>query len=291
MKTLIILGSGFDIDLGLGNSCRDFCKSHYCPISGNQYWSDFEGTLRDEVIKWYTDGKQELAAKALNELWQVYVRNISWFFTDKSDKFKCNGRTCAYKFLKRLSPTTKTKVYTFNYTNPYEYADLPQLKEFTYLHGRHYRDTFNKDLMVMSQCHNIILGIDECIPQDGLCNPYIHALIKKNHPIYKDTDIIRDLSKAKHVIIYGFAMGTIDYGYFEDFFKSIKNEESHCEKIYYVTYNKTSFEDFLIILKEKGLKTGSIKLIPIYTKYGPKNRTFRKMLKDLMPYTRYKTND
>lgn len=289
MHTLIILGSGFDLDLGLENSCRDFSKSHYCPTTGNEKWSDFEGTLRDEVIKWYAAGKQELAAKTLNELWQVYVKNISWFFTDKSDKFKCNKNTCAYKFLKRLRPTAKTKVYTFNYTNPYEYIDFPQLKEFTHVHGRHYRDTFNKAPMVISQGHEIILGIDECIPQDGLSNPNIHALVKKNHPIYKDTDIISDLSKAKNVIIYGFAMGTIDYDYFEEFFKSIKNGESPCENLYYVTYNKASFEDFLIILKEKGFKTSCIKLTPIYTKYGPKNRKFRKMLKDLLSYTRYKT--
>ena len=281
MKTLIILGSGFDIDLGLGNSCRDFCKSHYCPTTGNQYWSDFEGTLRDEVIKWYTDGKQDLAAKALNELWQVYVRNISWFFTDKSDKFKCNERACAYKFLKRLSPTCKTKVYTFNYTNPYEYVDIPQLKEFTYLHGTHSRDTFNKDLMVMSQGHEIILGIDECIPQDGLSNPNIHALVKKNHPRYKDTEIVYDLSKAHNVVLYGFAMGKTDLGYFDRFFNALKNNSYPCEKLYYVTFDKNCFNDFLSNLKENGLNTGSIRLIPVYTKYGSKNRKFRKMLRDV----------
>lgn len=70
MQTLIILGSGVDIDMGLGNSCRDFSKSHYCPTIGNEYWSDFEGTLRDKVINWYANGKQELAAKTLNELWE-----------------------------------------------------------------------------------------------------------------------------------------------------------------------------------------------------------------------------
>lgn len=87
MSALVILGSGFDIDLGLKNSCADYARSHLCPVVGNEYWSAFENKLRDEVIQWYNQGKDEQRAEKLNRLWQVYVKNISWFFTDKSDDF------------------------------------------------------------------------------------------------------------------------------------------------------------------------------------------------------------
>ena len=289
MRTVIILGSGFDIDLGLGNSCAIFSNNHYCPTVGNKTWSAFEYRIREEVISWYANGKNEEKAEELNLLWRTYVKNISWFFTEQSDKFKCNKNACAYKFLKRLNPISKIKVYTFNYTNPFEYVDFPQLKDFTHVHGRHCRDSFNKDLMVMSQGHEIILGIDECIPQEEFSNPNIHALIKKNHPKYKDTEIVYDLSKAQNVILYGFAMGKTDWSYFDKFFNAIKHGSHPCEKLYYVTYDKYSFKDFISNLKGNGFKTDRIRLIPIYTKYGSKNRQFRKMLKDLLPYTRYKS--
>ena len=59
MSALVILGSGFDIDLGLKNSCADYAKNHLCPVAGNKQWSTFENTLRDEVIQWYNNGKCE----------------------------------------------------------------------------------------------------------------------------------------------------------------------------------------------------------------------------------------
>ena len=148
MSALVILGSGFDIDLGLKNSCADYAKDYRCPVVGNETWSAFENTLREEVKQWYNQGKDEQKAEELNRLWQVYVKNISWFFTDKSDDFfeKKNkkGRkirkvqtSCAYWFLKQIKANCKSKIYTFNYTNPFEYVDLPQLKDFIHLHGKH----------------------------------------------------------------------------------------------------------------------------------------------------------
>ena len=296
MSALVILGSGFDIDLGLKNSCADYARSHLCPVVGNEYWSAFENKLRDEVIQWYNQGKDEQRAEKLNRLWQVYVKNISWFFTDKSDDFfekeNKKGRkirkvqtSCAYWFLKQIKANCKSKIYTFNYTNPFEYVDLPQLKDFIHLHGKHYKDTFEKELMVMSQGPNIIFGIDECIPQDGINNPSIHPLVKKYHPQYKKTDIIDDLLNAENVIFYGFSMGTIDYGYFEEFFNAICNGTASCKKIYYVTYNKKGLKDFIENLKANNQNIDDIlhqvSIIPIYTRKGFKNRDFRMMLRRL----------
>lgn len=296
MKTIVILGSGFDIDLGLKNSCADYAKSRLCPVVGNKYWSAFENTLRKEVIQWYYNGKEEHKAKELNQLWQVYFTNVSWFFTEKSDEFLATkykkGRkvrkvqtSCAYRFLKRIKLNCKSKVYTFNYTNPYEYIDIPQIKEFIHLHGKHYRDTYDKPLMVMSQGHNIIFGIDECIPEDGINNPYIHPLVKKYHSQYKEIDIVTDLSNAENVIFYGFSMGMIDYGYFAEFFNAISNGTTSCKKIYFVTYNKKGFIDFFGNLRANNLNVDNIiqhiSIIPIYTRNGFKNRDFRMMLRRL----------
>mgnify|MGYP003300108477 CR=1 FL=1 len=296
MSALVILGSGFDIDLGLKNSCADYAKDYRCPVVGNETWSAFENTLREEVKQWYNQGKDEQKAEELNRLWQGYVKNISWFFTDKSDDFferkNKKGRkirkvqtSCAYRFLKQIKANCKSKIYTFNYTNPFEYVDLPQLKDFIHLHGKHYKDTFDKALMVMSQGHNIIFGINECIPQDGINNPSIYPLVKKYHPQYKKTDIIADLLNAENVIFYGFSMGMIDYGYFEEFFNAICNGTTSCKTIYFVTYNKNGFKEFRKNLCANNLNVDEVlqqvSIIPIYTRKGFKNKDFRMMLRRL----------
>lgn len=298
MNTIVIIGSGLDLDLGLKNSCLEFSKHYLCPMVGLDKWGDFENTLREEVIAWYKNGKDEQTSKELNLQWQTYVKNISWFFTKKSDVFleskKCQkGRkfirvknTCAYRFLKQLKKKCKCKIYTFNYTNPYEYVNITQTKVFTHIHGEHYKDTFDKSPMVMSQGHYTIFGIDECLPKDGINHSNIRPLVKKFHSRYKNTNLIADLSKVERVIFYGFSMGKTDYNiYFKEFFKSINDGYSRCKEIYYVTYNKKSFNDFLQNLKNNNPNTDNIaskvNIKSIYTGKGFKNRDFRMMLRKL----------
>lgn len=279
-KTLIILGSGFDRDLGLRNSCLDFSNSHYCPILGNTLWSTFEETLRNEVIDWYNKGMVEQRAKSLNMLWSVYTKNISWFFTEKSDEFKLDKDVCAYKFLKHI--TRNSRIYTFNYTDPNDYIDFTLTNDIIFLHGRHYRDTFKKKLAVMSQKNNIILGIDSCIPKDGIDNPHIYPLVKRNHPKYKETNIVSDLLNAENVIFYGFSMGIVDYGYFEIFFQSICNNKSNVKNIFYVTLNEEGLNNFYDNLKVAGIDHNilreKVSLTPIYTVNGANDKQFCNML-------------
>lgn len=280
-NTLVILGSGFDKDLGLNNSFSDFSRYHLCPVAGNDKWSNFENTLRDKVINWYNNGMNSKDAIELNKLWYEYSKTISWFFTNCSDEFKINEKTCAYKFLECL--TENSKIYSFNYTNPYEYVDVKKLNEIIHLHGRHYKDSFYKGMMVMSQGNDIILGIDgNCIPEDGFNNPYIHALVKKHHNVYKETDIINDLLNVEDVIFYGFSMGIVDFNYFEKFFSSIVKGTCLCKNIYYVTYNQESYGDFrnnlLNVKVDYETIIKNVSIIPIYTQNDIKDKEFLNML-------------
>ncbi len=287
MKTIVVLGSGFDKDLGLNNSCSDFINSHYCPIPFIKKdeqeiakWSNFEKALRDDVIEWYHSGQQEQIAEKINLLWQVYTKNLTWFFTKKSDDFVVNQESCACVLLKHI--TIDTQIYTFNYTNPSEYIKIEKTNKIVFLHGRYYRDTYDKNLMVASQGQNIIIGIDQCIPEDGLNNQYIYPLVKKHHPIYFEVRLDSKLSQAENVVLYGFSMGIVDFCYFEQFFKAILNGSSICKTIYYVTRNEKDFECFLKNLGDFGIDNmvleSKVSLIPIYTTNGTKNEDFCRML-------------
>lgn len=278
-KTLIVLGSGFDLDLGLRNSFLEFNKSLYCPVFCDSLWSAFENTLRNKVINWYNEGQQEEQAHRLNLLWQQYTKKISYFFTEKSDEFNINKNACAYRFLENI--TSNSKIYTFNYTNPNDYIDFTLTNDITFLHGRYYRDTFKKNELVMAQ-KDIILGIDNCIPQDGVNNHYIKPLVKKNNSTYKETNIVSDLLKVENVIFYGFSMGIVDFGYFKRLFESICNGKTNLKKIFYVTLNEKGLKGFYDNLEVLGGKydiiNKNVLLVPIYTENGANDKQFCKML-------------
>ena len=278
----VIIGSGFDIDLGLKNSCRDYSYSHYCPACGNELWSDFENSLQNKVVDWYNNGMDKKEAIELNEFWNVYRNNLSFFFTQQSDDFKIDKERCAYQFLKSL--TDKCKIYTFNYTHPYDYVKTVEKQNIMHLHGIHYRDTFEKPLMVMSQGSELVLGIDEnCIPSEGMQNEYISALCKKNQKGYYKTNIEDDLTHSEIVILFGFSVSTVDFSYVKRLFQEIEKGISVCKRIVYITYKENHFERFVSNLENNGVQydilSHNVYVQPYYTIKGPQTEEFSEILR------------
>lgn len=284
INTLIILGSGFDVDLGLKISFSEFSKSHLNPVCNCETWGDFENELREQVINWYNNGRDENLAQSLNTLWCCYRKNISFFFTERSDKFEIDSNKCAYKFLQSISE--KSKIYSFNYTNPFEYVDITKPNEIIHLHGIHYRDTFKKTMGVMSQGSNIVLGIDyDCIPQIGMENKYISSIAKIHQEKYCETNLTLDLLHSINIIFFGFSMCDVDFHYFRDLFCSIENGSSCCKNIFYITYKEEDFKNFCDNLERNGFNYDTLKknltFLPIYTANGSQDKNFRDMLKFL----------
>lgn len=277
---LIILGSGFDIDLGLKNSFADYNKYHLCVTFNCNEWNDFENELRKKVIEWYNNGMNEDEAKELNQLWRHFVWPLSFFFTHQSDEAKTiREDSHAYTFLSHLTETST--VYSFNYTDPYDYIPSNKKCQFINIHGQYVRDTYNKPYMVCSQSLRMIVGIDECIPKEGIQNEYIRPMVKRYHRVYEETNIVNDLRNAEIVIFYGFAMGLVDFHYFKEFFHDIRTKSNRCKVIYYVTLNENSFNNFIERLGQSGENLEDIQrhipVIPIYTE-NPTNTVFEEML-------------
>lgn len=284
IKTIIFLGSGFDIDLGLKNSFVEYSNYYLNPMCGIEEWGDFENNLRQKVVDWYCKGMKYEEAKNINKVWQTYRKNLSYFFTQKSDDFILDKNRCAYKFFKEIS--NNSKIYSFNYTNPYDYIDLLKKHEIRHLHGRYYRDTYDKDFMVISQGYNLVLGIDyNCIPEEGMLNPYINAMVKNQQHGYMVTNLLRDLLNAENIVFFGFSMCKVDYVYFKEFFNSIEKGLTCCKNIYYITYQAKDFKNISCRLKDYGVNYDiilkNVSLMPIYTINGSKDVDFCNMLKYL----------
>lgn len=288
-NTLIILGNGFDTDLGFNLSFKAYSNCHLNPTCGLSTWHDYENYLRDKILKWVASDQSEQTAKDINEEWQAFTSNFSYFFTkNTSDLSVINSTSNAYTILENL--TKKSSIYTFNYTYPFEYVAIPfKGTNYQFVHGRYYRDTFDKLLMVMSQHHNMIVGIDcDKIPDVVKVNEYLQPLIKQLHSSYQPTNLSKDLIQSETVVFFGFSLGIVDYDYFADFFNSIINGNSVCKQIFIITYNNGSLSDMEFELKKQNLSFSQlnkfVEILPIFNENDStktlteKSDNFKKLL-------------
>lgn len=103
-KTLIILGNGFDLDLGWKTSYNDFFQSkrqYLFILNGmsyirnmieSEYWYDLEGYLRNIAI---TEGTSKNKLEKLSHFWRVLTTKLEEYFTDDSI-YLTNYNSCAY---------------------------------------------------------------------------------------------------------------------------------------------------------------------------------------------------
>lgn len=268
-NTVIILGNGFDMDLGLGLTFSKWRKSHYClgyelsksSPKGN-LWNDFEKSLRDVIFAYYNGSLEpDITDKDINLFWQGFWKYFSVFFSEKTKDYpdkKCVKENCAFEVLKHL--TESSRVFTFNYTYPYEYVNLPPKCEFTFVHGRYYKDYFVGRMAMMVQSRNMILGIDyKRIPQQILSNKYFAPIIKKQNPSFEESGIETALEESENVIFFGHSFGITDSDYFDDFFSKISMAKSKCRRIYILTLDQDSFDRLVESAKAWGVDWNSIK--------------------------------
>lgn len=282
-EIVVIIGNGLDLDLGLEISFKKYTENIYCIACYSEYgekWSDFENYLRKRVLE-ITESTPKEVVKSINDEWIAFKLHLSHFFSAALTTFKCKKDSYAYHFLSHL--TSKTKVYTFNYTNPYEYVGLKQRVDFQFIHGRYYMDTFGKGRMLMSQSPSLIVGIDyNRIPEYIKGNENIRHLIKQLNKEYIPTDIVKDLKNAKIVVFFGFSMGLPDADYFDEFFSTIIKEQTSCQKIYCITYDSKSFFSFKkninTICRGVDIVEKKVEIIPIYTKNRDSEELFTELL-------------
>lgn len=225
-KRLLIIGNGFDINLGLRTRYSDFAKSKYWEkLMENTYGFDQDllGALKEakETEEWFD------IEKTMND----YVRAIrpEFLSTDIVDKDKKNFVDVSEALSKYLKEEQKTRnlktnsyaaqvlsliadvggfeYYTFNYTSLGSIANACGVKvdssRITHVHGSLENDS-------------IILGI--------LTDPanQIHELYsfmyKDNSRFYSSNNMYEDFEKADDIIFFGHSINGMDFPYFKDFF-------------------------------------------------------------------------
>lgn len=264
LKYTVVIGNGFDLDLGFNTRYSDFVESEEWKLmyderskvskknsllqylNGKRYideWFDIEQALYDYVSK-RQDGTfvnnveidekdYDLVCKALTE---YLINHIKRNLHDLNE-------TNAGKFLYALCNLYKTistdrRIYSFNYTPLYLFAKVLNTLDHIdveYIHGQLENNT-------------IILGIE--VDDISQIAPGYSFLIKSNSISYASSNLPADLLNSQEVIFYGHSMNSIDIGYFEEYFHQMEVNFDDTKQITIITYDDDSKRAFFDSLRK-----------------------------------------
>ena len=247
---LLIIGNGFDLDLGRKTRYSDFAKSESWPknLDSQLYgylnaksqierWFDLEGELatyvnkqNDQHLSSYRSTISNIAKKDEHDFKIIVEEMISYLsFIEKHTTPK-EPSLAVKVFSLVCRDRAFQKVYSFNYTDLSRLADWQNLEReplFEYVHG-------------CLTDHSAILGINDSV--DTIDGNY-DFLRKSFNSHYTSHPIAYDLHDVDEVVFFGHSLGDNDYHYFQSFFRqqckeNIERKDGRDITIF--TYNEKS---------------------------------------------------
>lgn len=276
---LLIIGNGFDLELGLRTSYKNFIESdiydYYSKrISeslGIQKTFDIRYDIDINIFKYFKnilsiqnwiDLEMEIGKLASRNM-EILNRKTGHYekYLAISSDFMMSSfnalRDCLNDYILNLGvPNNRPNNYALQLmsilgTNKYENV---QIVTFNYTD---LKETTRFDIQVpVYHIHgkvskgsnaNLILGIQDSVEVDKSFS----YVIKSHSPYYHSSHIIDLLENADEVIFFGHSLGETDYPYFSDFFQMQcrKISPENRKKIRIFTYNEKSRLDILFQLR------------------------------------------
>lgn len=311
-RTLLILGNGFDLDLGLKTSFRDFLNSSsyssrscdtatFRLIEDKENWGDIEGALRKAVLNSLFCHNTSIDEE-INQTWQLlrngwgiylsqYIDDVQktikqWKDSSNYDESKANApiitSSCAYSIAKRI--VDWSAVFSFNYTNPADLLFGIWPNDIHFIHNTfipHKHSSYP-----MYQIANFLaIGIDsKRINEQLIDREYLLPIIKLN---FMKTSLLNELNQtmieADNIIFFGHSMSITDSDYFNDFFNGMATNSITDKRLFFVTKNQKTMDDIKNNLRtweveyDKLFKSRNC-IVEVFTDYGPENDDFKAML-------------
>ena len=264
---VLVIGNGFDLDLGLKTKYSDFADSEQwkkmyqeCAEKSDHYslmkylndkkkvesWFDIEALMLSyvstETSKLYVhdiniDRNEYMAiSKALKD----YINNE----LQKSNIGLIQPKTPekeSIRILTRYMNSPKSKIYTFNFTSLVSICKRigidNTIAQYNYVHGNIEDDTQ-------------ILGID-IKDMSQIISDY-SFMIKSNNRHYRSTDIESDLRIAEEVVVFGHSLNMIDSIYFDDYLKEME-KSSRKKRLTIITKDEDSKRTILDNIRMMGI--------------------------------------
>ncbi|MCR5444119.1 MAG: bacteriophage abortive infection AbiH family protein [Bacteroidales bacterium] len=232
---VLVLGNGFDLDLGLKTSYNDFYKSELWPFRASgtlmgaylkreqslNNWMDLEEKIGEYAVRSYFNDFKDMGAEGklpkdnLSD-YNLVIKSLSEYLL-QAERGPINKESIAASVFKSnmesLFPPT---IITFNYTNIESIArriGISQIFIPQYVHGNLVK-------------RNIILGVGENYTYKNYKLPKENDfLYKASSPNYAPPQFSRILSQASHITFFGLSLGKMDISYFTGLFQALSNTD------------------------------------------------------------------
>ena len=240
---VLIIGNGFDIDLGLPTRYEDFLGSkQFNELLGLNNSIASHLKKKFELQRW-VDVECELAyiskSGTASDNFSVEfraVRNALFYYIKQIDCTNLNLDSAAASVVKSLTralPKRTLQVVNFNYTNSVDELlkklNAPYKVNVSHVHG-HTGGADNK----------IVFGV-----QDGAQIKNEHAfLLKSASPVFEaNWTVSKAMQSAKHsIVVFGHSLGVTDHSQFRPFF-GLSNRKKSKLRVYY--HDQTANDDLL----------------------------------------------
>lgn len=216
-----IIGNGFDLDLGLQTSYKNFVNSDLWPIvdsdidksslanrlqkDSKENWFDLEDSLCDYSKKG-TPIIVKLGTLQYDQIVYYKIKDALFKFIRNHEMIEPNKDSMAAEVLRKIaSYGFFDNILSFNYT------DLNTIGEIIGANKVKYRHVHGSTLG-----NDIILGTGSNFE---LRNDY-DFLYKTSDTKYRSPNVRYALQDVDEVVFYGHSLGQQDYDYFKDFFDS-----------------------------------------------------------------------
>lgn len=225
-KRLLIIGNGFDIDLGLRTRYSDFAKSNFWEklmrnthgfdqdllaalreAKEKEAWFDIEKTMNEYVRAIRPESlTTDLVDKDKKNFIEV-TKALDKYLKDEQKSRTLESNHYAVQVLRLIADVGGFEYYTFNYTSLGDIAISCGIKidtsRITHVHGSLENDS-------------IILGV-LTDPANQLHEQY-SFMYKDNSCFYMSNNMYEDFDKADDIIFFGHSINGMDFPYFKDFF-------------------------------------------------------------------------
>lgn len=268
VQRILILGNGFDVDLGMKSRYSDFAKSKIWKekIEGNaeakvrdgllkalinakehDNWFDIEQTMMNYVLKLQAQSEGTNygyeSYETDEEEYHIICDALRTYLRYESDSFSPKNSSVAENVIREmLLAGMFHKIYTFNYT------DLKSILEkklcitgvnidVNHMHGS------------LIPPDDIILGVEgeAIIPEE------YKFLYKTSSRYYRYNNLYTDLQDASEVVFFGHSINGMDFWNFQEFFKQQSRGMSSLSKRKWIrifTYDEKSMQAIKFSLRE-----------------------------------------
>lgn len=264
MNCIIILGNGFDLDLGWETSYEAFYNKQKLKnfqtdeddlfqfviknAPGN--WFDLERTLYEYVQhRAKNPASKDIVQRDIQDYNNSFKIPLMHFISQAA-KGEIGKESHAYKLLEayiearkgRFSHLSSNKIYSFNYTpllDVFHKIDSTVKTTYTPVHGRTYDES-------------IIFGFHDApnVPREYR---FLQKSMDRN---YKSSDMVTQSLKADTLVFFGLSLGYIDGAYFKNLFDQLSNRTNPQmvnKHLFFITKNAQSEEDCKNNLLDMGI--------------------------------------